>query len=242
MKYAWNFIIHEKRSALIEVIKKRGGKFMKKVLFSLLFFLFSLSQAYAGMIEWSYSATLSLNSGLDVFGLDGATISTTILFDDTSTWEYGSVNNNILYVKSVSAISSITGAHTISLNSLLPAAGYSASFGNRIYSDTDSDDFFDFIIDGLTFETYRDTSLGNIFADIAPAEDDVISVDNLLPSFGSLIYYSSVLYVGVSDTIYDHTEQLYRVSELATVPEPTTFLLLAIGIVGLAGMRRVRRS
>ena len=212
---------------------------MKKVLFSLLFFLFSLSQAYAGMIEWSYSAILSLNSGTDLFGLDGATISTTIRFDDTSTWEYGSVNNNILYVKSVSAISSITGAHTISLNSPLPAAGYSASYGNRIYSDTDSIDFFDFIIDGLIFETHRDISLGNIFTDTVPAEGDFITVNNLIPSFGSLIYTSNVLYVGVSDTIYDHTAQLYRVSELATVPEPTTFLLLAIGVVGIAGMRRM---
>ena len=146
--------------------------------------LFS-SVTQADLINWTYTGELSLGSGeTDVLGIDGEIFSITVIFDEAGVWQANGLN---LVFSATSAFGSVTGGHSVTVNTVNPAAVYLSSLNAIYISESISNGSnVDLIIDGDSTITFGAESAlvvgpvptlgGKLFANQLPTNLEIFSL------------------------------------------------------------------
>ena len=188
--------------------------------------MLAVPSAHAGLITWQFNATIDATTD-DPLGIDGESFSLTVLFDDDAhVWtDIG----GLLNYPSLSATASIGGGHTVALNTPMPAAG-KLGLVAAILEGVGSTDWVDWIIDGTFTQSISFTGSAALMA----SPGDAILPEHLPQSIASEAGFGLSLQ-GDIDYVYENAE-----ITITRVPEPSTLLVLVVGLVGIMRKRRWR--
>jgi hypothetical protein len=141
-------------------------------------------QARADLIVWTYEA--SVNSEFnDLLNIDGEVVTISFVFDDTNVWQQ--VGND-LYFSPESWAASITGGHSVTLNTSMPVAKHADSCCGYMVEEIGSDSYIDLIVDGnLTL-----MSGNGIASDLIPLAGDNLLVGHLAKSISSYTFFEYI--------------------------------------------------
>ena len=186
------------------------------------------SQAKGGLILWEFEGTLSPPQS-DPLGIGGETIHFHTEFDASDVWVEGIPLSNgtpTLYFPSISATSSITGAHTIAIWNSSPAAGYFSGTGiGGIRAGVNVPFYVSFIIDGLLTKTFSP----NGPPPLMPSPGENLRIEHLRDDPEAI----GSLRDPISGLFYDYIDNSVSI---VPVPEPPTFYLIALGLILLAAI------
>ena len=210
---------------------------MRQSIFAILLFGLAgmATDAHALLIEYNYETTLSLRFGEDRSGLDGATISTTAFIDVSSRYEdlFG-----------YPAVPTLKESVTITGSSVAANNGTYHFANNLIFYATfaglwDGGTFADFTLgDGEELRTHYRTNPSEDGATVEAG--DYVHLSQFTPATSIDATWVLLGYSAGSFTYYNQLNSKVTAS-FVQVPEPSTFALFGIGLVGVALMRR-RRS
>jgi len=204
-------------------------KRLRKGLVLLVLLLIS-GQASAVMVAYNYTATLLHSGGIDTLGLNGETINLTMMFNTDSTWTLTD-SQVYMYVPSVSAELSISGAHTMTLTSGNPfLVNQSLPIFRRTWLSSDSQliERMAFVVDGVTGYIGGGFEWMPLGTESTPGSN--LRIDQI-PRFGGL---------AGSFGLDDGTGYLLgnpSVS-ISAVPLPAAVWLFGSGLAGLLAFRR----
>ncbi len=193
--------------------------------------MFFATVIHASLINWTYTGALS-TSGADTLGIAGETLSLTVIFDDSDVWQgFGSD----LVIAGVSAYASVSGGHSVSVKSAIPAAFHVTSSGIAFISESVSTgSFVDFIIDGDTTMTFGSGNSGTppqIPTLLQPVLGENLLIGHLSDDINMLNSITSSDFSGAyilsNETI-----------SITSVPVPAAAWLFGSGLIGLIGLVR----
>jgi hypothetical protein len=190
--------------------------------------------AQAGLIIADFSTTLSLISGTDSVGLNGATVTLHAEFDDASTF------TDFFGFPTVLALT-----HTITIS------GASVAGSNGTFSDPEGlryfptfvNGFFDgagsFLGGGPLMEIIMEMSDGSVI----PSNGDTISVDNFnTANLDPFDVPTRATDFSSYDWSTAATLTITTRPDVVAVPEPGTLGLIGLGMIGLAAVRRKKAA
>lgn len=197
-------------------------------LFVCLLTLFS-AHIHAATLRWHYEATLSaLNTGVfDGLGVEGESVSLTIDFDTNSIWQQHS--SSFLHLSAVSASASITGVHSMGVNTSTPGWFYTKSGEGGVFvsEQLNEGSFLDFIIDGDV--TSMSGRVGLISG--APKAGDRLAIAHLTTDIDML----GLMWSEDGSSAYQFINESITVSQ---VPLPAAAWLFGSALLGLGVVKR----
>lgn len=194
-------------------------------------FCFSAT-AQAALIQWTYEATISqiTDSQItdDPLGIEGERATILLTFDDSDLWRR---DGGELYFPTASASASITGGHTVELNSANPAGfHFSSNLIAAITEAVGNTNFVDLRIDD------RETRMGSFQGSSTsiPVAGERLSLAHLPASIPNALFD------------YPIGTNRYRLVDSSVragiVPESTALSLIGFGFVGLVLVRHKKRG
>lgn len=203
--------------------------------FASLLFMFC-SAAQASIISWTYQATVSNTyngaTSPDLLGIDAETLSFTLLFDDTKMW---SDVSGWLYFPPYSVLTTISGNHSLSLNSSAVSAAYGDGCCATIVEQSGSRSYVDLVIDGsITVMSGNGLSIPN-----GPVAGNNLSVVQLPSSLDTFSYFEYTNAAGLTARYNLANESIS--AAIFQVPEPQTSSLIFLGLVAFAWLERFRK-
>lgn len=192
--------------------------------------------ARAGVVTWSYSATVEVAAGADDLGIGGQSLSLILTFDDAARWE---ASAGWLYATPAWAVASMTGSHVLSLNTADAAAAYGDGCCAAIVDAVGSLSYVDLIVDGqLTVMSGNGVGIA-----VGPAAGDAVVGAHLPVSLDTFSYFE---YEDASGrrSRYDLVGESISIAE-RSVPEPgSSPLALSALMIALAAAqaRSARRA
>ncbi len=189
-------------------------------------FCFSAT-AQAALIQWTYEATISqITITDDPLGIEGERATISLTFDDSDLWH----SDGGLYFPTTSASASITGGHTVELNSANPAGFHFISYVAAITEAVGNASFVDLTIDG--FQTRMGSFQGSSTS--IPVAGERLSLAHLPTSIPNALFD------------YPIGTNRYRLVDSSVragiVPESTTLSLIGLGLVGIVLLRHRKQG
>jgi len=189
-------------------------------------FCFSAT-AQAALIQWTYEATISRITD-DPLGINGERATISLTFDDADLWGSDAAG---LYFPTTSASASITGGHTVELNSANPAGfHFSSNLIAAITEAVGNTNFVDLRIDD------RETRMGSFQGSSTsiPVAGERLSLAHLPTSIPNALFD------------YPIGTNSYRLVDSSVragiVPESTTLSLIGLGLVGIVLLRHRKQG
>jgi hypothetical protein len=159
-------------------------------------------QAQGGLLTWTYSAGVLASSGPDSLAVNGERLTISLTFDDASRWTSIA---GWLYAPPSSIATTITGPHSVALNTTDVSAAYGDLCCAAIVESRGSRSYVDLVVDGRTT-----LMSGNGLAIAStPADGDIVLADHLPTSLETFSFFEYESPLGIS-TRYGLGKRVHR--------------------------------